>query len=76
MSEAEKRMTAYHEAGHAIVGMTVPEHDPVYKVRSFRVAWALGVTRVPARAGSLQLLQAPAGERESPRCSAGASPRN
>src|SRR5205085_8529370 len=27
MSEAEKRMTAYHEAGHAIVGMTVPEHD-------------------------------------------------
>ncbi|HZC86788.1 MAG TPA: ATP-dependent zinc metalloprotease FtsH [Steroidobacteraceae bacterium] len=32
MSEAEKKMTAYHEAGHAIVGMTVPEHDPVYKV--------------------------------------------
>ncbi len=32
MTEEEKRMTAYHEAGHAIVGMTVPEHDPVYKV--------------------------------------------
>src|ERR1700727_3152497 len=32
MSESEKKMTAYHEAGHAIVGMTVPEHDPVYKV--------------------------------------------
>jgi cell division protease FtsH len=32
MTDAEKRMTAYHEAGHAIVGITVPEHDPVYKV--------------------------------------------
>ena len=34
MSEAEKKLTAYHEAGHAIVGRTVPEHDPVYKVTS------------------------------------------
>jgi len=32
MTDAEKRMTAYHEAGHAIVGISVPEHDPVYKV--------------------------------------------
>ena len=32
MSEDEKAMTAYHEAGHAIVGRLVPEHDPVYKV--------------------------------------------
>jgi cell division protease FtsH len=32
MSEEEKRCTAYHEAGHAIVGRMVPEHDPVYKV--------------------------------------------
>merc|ERR1711974_188157 len=32
MSEPEKEMTAYHEAGHAIVGRLVPEHDPVYKV--------------------------------------------
>ncbi len=32
MSEKEKRNTAYHEAGHAIVGRLVPEHDPVYKV--------------------------------------------
>ncbi|MCH2835675.1 cell division protein FtsH, partial [Listeria monocytogenes] len=30
MSEKEKRNTAYHEAGHAIVGRLVPEHDPVY----------------------------------------------
>src|SRR5487761_2415058 len=32
MSETEKRNTAYHESGHAIVGLSVPEHDPVYKV--------------------------------------------
>ena len=32
MSEAEKRNTAYHEAGHAIVGKLTPGHDPVYKV--------------------------------------------
>ncbi|HSS65078.1 MAG TPA: ATP-dependent zinc metalloprotease FtsH, partial [Gammaproteobacteria bacterium] len=31
MSEAEKRLTAFHEAGHAIVGLLVPSHDPVYK---------------------------------------------
>src|SRR5207237_7137440 len=32
MSEDEKKLTAYHEAGHAVVGLSVPEHDPVYKV--------------------------------------------
>ncbi|MCW8865893.1 MAG: ATP-dependent zinc metalloprotease FtsH, partial [Colwellia sp.] len=32
MSESEKEMTAYHEAGHAIIGRLVPDHDPVYKV--------------------------------------------
>jgi cell division protease FtsH len=45
MSEAEKRMTAYHEAGHALVGMTVPEHDPVYKVTIIPRGRALGVTQ-------------------------------
>jgi cell division protease FtsH len=45
MTEAEKRMTAYHEAGHAIVGMTVPEHDPVYKVTIIPRGRALGVTQ-------------------------------
>ncbi|MEI8298583.1 MAG: ATP-dependent zinc metalloprotease FtsH [Pseudomonadota bacterium] len=44
MSEAEKRNTAYHEAGHAIVGLTVPEHDPVYKVTIIPRGRALGVT--------------------------------
>src|SRR5499433_871777 len=44
MSEEEKRMTAYHEAGHAIVGMTVPEHDPVYKVTIIPRGRALGLT--------------------------------
>jgi cell division protease FtsH len=45
MTEAEKRMTAYHEAGHAIVGVTVPEHDPVYKVTIIPRGRALGVTQ-------------------------------
>ncbi len=40
----EKRMTAYHEAGHAIVGKLVPEHDPVYKVSIMPRGRALGVT--------------------------------
>jgi cell division protease FtsH len=45
MSEAEKRLTAYHEAGHAIVGLSVPEHDPVYKVTIIPRGRALGVTQ-------------------------------
>ncbi len=44
MSEDEKKLTAYHEAGHAIVGRTVPEHDPVYKVSIIPRGRALGVT--------------------------------
>ena len=45
MTDAEKRMTAYHEAGHAIVGISVPEHDPVYKVTIIPRGRALGVTQ-------------------------------
>ncbi len=45
MTDAEKRMTAYHEAGHAIVGVSVPEHDPVYKVTIIPRGRALGVTQ-------------------------------
>ncbi len=44
MSEEEKTNTAYHEAGHAIVGRLVPEHDPVYKVSIIPRGRALGVT--------------------------------
>ena len=44
MSEKEKLNTAYHEAGHAIVGRLVPEHDPVYKVSVIPRGRALGVT--------------------------------
>ena len=44
MSEDEKKLTAYHEAGHAIVGRVVPEHDPVYKVTIIPRGRALGVT--------------------------------
>lgn len=44
MSETERRLTAYHEAGHAIVGLTVPDHDPVYKVTIIPRSRALGLT--------------------------------
>jgi cell division protease FtsH len=44
MDEKEKKITAYHEAGHAIVGLVVPEHDPVYKVTIIPRGRALGVT--------------------------------
>ncbi|MBE8166844.1 MAG: ATP-dependent zinc metalloprotease FtsH [Shewanella sp.] len=44
MSEKEKEMTAYHEAGHAIVGCLVPDHDPVHKVTIIPRGRALGVT--------------------------------
>ncbi len=44
MSEDEKKLTAYHEAGHAIVGLKMPEHDPVYKVTIIPRSNALGVT--------------------------------
>ena len=44
MSEDEKRNTAYHEAGHAIVGRLMPDHDPVYKVTIIPRGRALGVT--------------------------------
>ena len=45
MSENEKKNTAYHEAGHAIVGLNVPEHDPVYKVTIIPRGRALGLTQ-------------------------------
>jgi cell division protease FtsH len=44
MSEDEKKLTAYHESGHAIVGRLMPDHDPVYKVTIIPRGQALGVT--------------------------------
>jgi cell division protease FtsH len=44
MSDEEKKLTAYHESGHAIVGLLVPDHDPVYKVTIIPRGRALGVT--------------------------------
>jgi cell division protease FtsH len=44
MTEDEKKLTAYHEAGHAIVGLLVPDHDPVHKVTIIPRGRALGVT--------------------------------
>ena len=46
MSEKEKLNTAYHEAGHAIVGRLMPEHDPVYKVSIIPRGRALGCNHV------------------------------
>jgi cell division protease FtsH len=75
MSDQEKKMTAYHEAGHAIVGYVVPEHDPVYKVtiiprgRALGLTWYLrkAIATAPASAASRVI---------SPRCSVVAAPRN
>ena len=44
MTEEEKRLTAYHEAGHAVVGYLTPEHDPIYKVSIIPRGRALGIT--------------------------------
>ena len=44
MTDEEKRLTAFHEAGHAIVGRTMPEHDPVYKLSIMPRGRALGIT--------------------------------
>ncbi|MCG5548465.1 ATP-dependent zinc metalloprotease FtsH [Halorhodospira halochloris] len=44
MKEEEKKLTAYHEAGHAIVGLSSPDHDPVHKVSIIPRGRALGVT--------------------------------
>jgi len=44
MKEEQKKLTAYHESGHAIVGRLVPEHDPVYKISIIPRGRALGVT--------------------------------
>ncbi len=44
MNEEDKRLTAYHESGHAIVGLTTPDHDPVHKVTIIPRGRALGVT--------------------------------
>ena len=46
MSESEKRTTAYHEAGHALVAVLLPEADPIHKVTSHSRGMALGVTQL------------------------------
>jgi cell division protease FtsH len=44
MTEEEKKLTAYHEAGHSIVGLSVPGHDPLHKVTIIPRGRALGLT--------------------------------
>ena len=55
MSEKEKRNTAYHEAGHAIVGYSLPDHDTLYKITVVPRGRALGVTTFLPEGRSLQL---------------------
>ena len=54
MSEDQKRLTAYHEGGHAIVGRLMPSHDPVYKVSIIPRGRGARGDDVSARAGPLQ----------------------
>ena len=69
MTEEEKRNTAYHESGHAIVGLSVPEHDPVYKVTIIPRGSALGVTMfLPERTATAPVNGS--WKAASPRCSA------
>ena len=77
MTEEEKKLTAYHEAGHALVALHVPEHDPVHKVTIIPRGRALGVTMQPARARSATATtQAAPRSADRDRCSAAASPRS
>ena len=55
MTEDEKRMTAYHEAGHAIVALHEPASDPIHKATIIPRGRALGMVDAPARARQLQL---------------------
>ena len=75
MTEDEKKLTAYHEAGHALVGLHVPKHDPLHKVTIIPRGRALGVTMSAAGARPLQLLQGSCECASRDRCSAAASPR-
>jgi cell division protease FtsH len=74
MSEDEKRNTAYHEAGHAIVGRLMPEHDPVYKVSIIPRGRALGVTMFLPEEDRYSHSRSTLSAR-SAACSVGASPR-
>ena len=49
MTEDEKKLTAYHEAGHAVVGLNVPQHDPIHKATIIPRGRALGLVPQPAR---------------------------
>ena len=76
MSEKEKRKTAYHEAGHAIVGVKLPEHDPVYKVTIIPRGRALGVTLFLPEEDRYSYSKRRLESRRSPPCSAAVSPKN
>ena len=76
MSEEEKTLTAYHEAGHAIVGRLVPEHDPVYKVTIIPRGRALGVTMYLPEGDTYSYNQHGDRSRSCARCTAAAWPKS
>ncbi len=75
MSEDEKKLTAYHEAGHAIVGRLVPDHDPVHKVTIIPRGRALGVTLFLPEADATATARR-SSKAVWPACTAAASPKN
>ena len=75
MTDDEKRLTAYHEAGHALVGLAVPRHDPLHKVTIIPARPRAGRHHVAAGARPAQLLEASSWNRGWRCCSAAGSPR-
>ena len=75
MAEEERRNTAYHEAGHALVGTLLPKTDPVHKVTIIPRGRALGVTMQLPEKRPLQHRQGPHAAARSRCCSAAASPK-
>jgi cell division protease FtsH len=75
MSDDDRRLTAYHESGHAIVGMMTPSADPVRKVSIIPRGMALGVTFAPRRRPIASTTRSASSARRSRSRWAGARPR-
>ena len=52
MSDEERKLTAYHEAGHAVVGLNVPQHDPIHKATIIPRGRALGAGAARCRSAT------------------------
>ena len=76
ISEGEKRVTAIHEAGHALLAVMLPHADPIHKVTIIPRGMALGLTHAVADRREAQLLARVSARIRSRSCSAAASPRD